>query len=565
MPCLSSLIPSLLLLSPRVLAAEWSGWGGNTLNNRWANETTTPISSLTINTLTHFCTISYPIGVSATPVLKDDLAFFPTWDGTLTAINHKTCRMVWQINLADLIASYAPIHPAQASLMTAVSRTSPQIHNDVLFFGTQIHALVVALNITTAQTLAVLQLSPHPYAIVTQSPTWHQNTLYVGTSSYEHVAARDPSYPCCSFHGSFLALDFFPETGFSVRWNVSTIPPAQVQKGWAGASIWGSQPSVDAVRRRVFVGTGNAYVAPAEVVRCQRLHNHTAFVSHDPDPCLPADVWQDSILAVGMDSGDVEWVRQMPGVDAYVAACGYPGLQAPDAAACRGVPGPDHDFGMAPAYVPDRDVLVVGRKDGVVYALRGGDGSVVWKSRAGPGGIGGGLAWGVAVDGERVYFAVINTGYLEWRLMPSNVTVSRSAYGAMALEDGRILWQTAVPREGVCHAPPSVVGDLVLVARTGQVTDENTAYDETKGSLVALEKNTGRVVLDYELPSNAHSGIAVQGDHILLGTGYRRPSPQAGVLGGFHVFTLESEKTTGPVFDDPLFEERLAEDVVRQL
>ncbi|KAK5662257.1 hypothetical protein OQA88_8162 [Cercophora sp. LCS_1] len=524
---------------PQVLGADWSGWGANIHNNRWVPSDTTTVTGESITTLTHFCTISYPIGASATPVIKDDTAYFPTWDGTLTAINYKTCRMIWQINIAELIAGYAPTSPAQASVMPAVARTSPQIHGDILFFGTQIHALVVALNRTNALTLDIIQLSPHPFAAITQSPTFYDGKLFVGTSSYEHIAALDAEYPCCSFHGTFAALEFDAETGFSVAWNLSTIPEARVSQGWAGASVWGSQPSIDEARRRVFVGTGNAYVVPADVRICQRWNNLTAFVSNAHDPCLPGDVWQDSVVAVDIDTGKVAWAFQTPGVDAYVAACGYPGLAEVDEKLCPQVPGPDADFGMAPAFVPERDLLVVGRKNGHLYSLLAENGTVAWESRVGQGGIGGGLAWGVAVDEVAVYYAVINTGYLEWRLTPSNITVNASAYGAASLDDGRILWQTAVPRGGVCHAPPTVVGDLVLVARTGQVTRENTAYDETKGGLVALNKRIGRVALDYDLPSNAHSGIAVQGEYVLLGTGYRRPSPEAAVLGGFHVLTVD--------------------------
>ena len=274
-------------------------------------------------------------------------------------------------------------------------------------------------------------------------------------------------------------------------------------------------------------------------------------------------MWQDSVLALDIDSGKVAWVHQSPGVDAYVASCGYPGLAEPNVALCPQVPGPDADFGMAPAFVPgpQGDVVVVGRKNGYVYSLLAENGTVVWATKAGPGGIGGGLAWGVAVDDSRVYYVVINTGYLEWRLTPSNITVSRSAYGAISLADGKIVWQTAVPRDGVCHAPPTVIGDLVLVARTGQVTEENTAYDQTKGSLVALNKATGKVVLDYDLMSNAHSGITVQGEHVLLGTGYSGPSPQAGVPGGLHVLTVESA-TAGPVPDEP-FGRRLRRAIFR--
>jgi len=527
------------LLLPSTLAADWSGWGGGILNNRWAHGNTL-VSSISIPSLYHHCTVSYPIGVSATPVIADDIAYFPTWDGTLTALNYRTCRMIWQISISDLIARFAPISPLQADLIGAMSRTSPQISGDVLFFGTQIHALVVALNRTNAQTLDIFQLDSHPLAIITQSPTFFDGKLFIGTSSYEHFAALDAAYPCCSFTGTFAALEFSPETNtFSLAWNISTIPPARKAQGWAGGSVWGSQPSINTVRRHVYIGTGNSYTAPEEVIACQKENSLLPFVSNDPDPCLPSDVWQDSILAIDIDSGEVQWVYQPPGVDAYLASCGYPGLAAVDSALCPQVPGPDADFGMAPTFIPERDALVAGRKNGYVYSLHAENGTLLWSTRAGPGGIGGGLAWGIAVDEERVFFAVINTGNLQWRLTPSNATISNSAYGALNLSNGKIIWQIPVPREGVCQAPPMTVGDLVLVARTGQDETGNGRFDASKGGLVALNKFTGRVEVDYELTSNAHSGVAVAGEHVLLGTGYNGGSSVGDVNGGFHVLKVE--------------------------
>jgi len=148
-------------------------------------------------------------------------------------------------------------------------------------------------------------------------------------------------------------------------------------------------------------------------------------------------------------------------MDVFTAACGYPGFGPQDPVLCPGVPGPDYDFGMAPTFVPGKggdDRVVVGRKSGHVYSLSVVNGRVVWTTSVGPGGITGGLSWGIAVDESSVYFTVINGNYKTWTLQPAGLTINRSAYGAVSLATGAILWQTAVPMNGVSLGPPTVVG-----------------------------------------------------------------------------------------------------------
>ena len=55
-----------------------------------------------------------------------------------------------------------------------------------------------------------------------------------------------------------LALSFAPSAGkFSVLWDIPMIPKYQAEAGWSGASVWGSQPSIDTNRGQVFIATAN--------------------------------------------------------------------------------------------------------------------------------------------------------------------------------------------------------------------------------------------------------------------------------------------------------------------
>src|SRR3569833_347561 len=521
-------------------AAQWSGWGGNVRNNRWAAGNGI-ISSAYFLSVTDHCNLSFPIGGSATPGVAGNAVYFPTWEGSFVALDYTTCHVLWKINVTSIIEGYAPVSAFQAQNVRPVSRTSPQIDGNVLYFGTLTHALVVAVNKNTGSKLGVVQINPNPIAIVTMSPTFFDGKLFVGASSVEENLTLLPGYKCCSFVGNMVALSFNAASGkFAVRWNVSSIPAARHRQGWAGAAMWGSQPSIDASRRQVFVGTGNSYSVSNATVQCQlRAVPPLIPYTSNNDTCLPSDVWQDSILAINIDTGRVNWVQQRRGVDIFTAACGYPGFGPQNTTLCPGVPGPDSDFGMAPTFVPGGasagDKVVVGRKSGDLYAMSAADGHILWATSTSPKGITGGLSWGIAVDDSRVYFTAINADYKTWQLQPSGQTVNRSAYGAVSLSTGAILWETAVPMNGVSLGPPTVVGDIVLVARTGQDPDGTASYDQSQGGLVALNKATGSVIMDLTLSTNFHGGIAIQGKYVLFGTGYSGFGAQALVLGVFHV------------------------------
>lgn len=522
--------------------AQWSGWGGNIYNNRWASRNGI-ISSANILSIAEHCSVSSPIGVSATPVVSGDAVFFPTWDGTFIALDYAACKVLWTINITTIIQDFAPLSALQAENTRQVSRTSPQIDGNILYLGTLTHALIVAVSKDTGSTLGVIQIHSHPLAVVTMSPTFFDGKIFVGASSVEENVPLLPGYECCSFVGSMVALTFDEAAKeFTIVWRVSTIPEGRRQEGWAGAAIWGSQPSIDIARRQVFVGTGNSYSSSNASVECQRsaVPPEVPYTLNN-DTCLPSDVWQDSIIAIDIDDGSVNWVQQRPGLDIFNAACGYPNFGEQNTTICPGIPGPDSDFGMAPTFVAGShgdDRLVVGRKSGDLYAISAADGHILWTAAVDPNGITGGISWGISVDNSRVYFSAINSGYKTWQLQPSGQVVNRSAYGAVSLFDGVILWETAVPLNGIALGPPTVVGDLVLVARTGQDPDGTAAYDQSQGGLVALDKATGSVIMDLTLSTNFHGGVAIEGRYILFGTGYSGFGSAALVPGVFHVMRI---------------------------
>ena len=89
-------------------SAQWSGWGGNSNNNRWAAQNNI-ISSRNILSAVDHCNLSFPIGVSATPTILEDIVYFPTWEGSFVALNFHSCEIMWEINVTSIIEGFAPI------------------------------------------------------------------------------------------------------------------------------------------------------------------------------------------------------------------------------------------------------------------------------------------------------------------------------------------------------------------------------------------------------------------------------------------------------------------------
>src|SRR5207253_4208522 len=125
---------------------------------------------------------------------------------------------------------------------------------------------------------------------------WH-GTVYMGISALY----GELSDPKVHVRGNVVALN--AKTG-KLRWRTYTVPPAH-----DGGAVW-SSPTIDKRLGRVYVGTGNAYHAPAARTT-------------------------DSILALDARTGRIRGHFQATAGDVWNATEGVAN-------------GPDHDFGASP-------------------------------------------------------------------------------------------------------------------------------------------------------------------------------------------------------------------------
>lgn len=535
--------------SPR--SDYWNGWGGNIYNNRW-NPNDTAIDIARVTSLQRSCSIEYDGGVSATPTVDGDVVYYPTYSGQLVALNYKNCNVIWSYNVTKLINDFGNQTHWQRKLLIQGSRTSPVVHEDVIYFGTEAFALLVALDRNTGKHIAHTQINPHPLAIDTMSPTYYNGYIFVGTSSREEPAARKiPGYKCCSFVGNFAAFRLDKSAqNFNVHWNITTLPTSG---NWSGGGVWGSQPSIDPMRDQVFIATGNVYSFPDAYKNCRQAWATVTLPSKDfgAHPCVPRGVYEETILSIDIQSGFINWDRKVSPLDAWEAACGWGGsIQdytqgGRNYTLCPFKPGKDADFGMAPTFIPGShknntphgmDTLVVGEKNGDLWALEAATGRTFWVTKTCPDGNLGGLSFGIAVDNRAVYYTAMNSDYRNWTIPTSGKGLNSSAFGAVSLHNGSILWETPSPGGAFAFSPPTVVNDVVLFAREDS-TATRSGYYNTTGALIPINKRTGKILKQYPLDTIMHGGISVVDRFIFFGTGYHSRYKGNGT---FYVWTTPS-------------------------
>jgi len=434
--------------------------------------------------------------VSATPAVDGETVYVPDWAGNLFAIDRNTGLARWVVSI-----------PAVTGVPGDKARATPAITEDKLIIGTQGPfgggGLVLAFNKFTGELIWATTADSHPAAVITQSATVFDGRVYVGVSSQEELfAAFVPGYSCCSFRGSMLALDL--ETG-AILWKTYMAP-----EGYSGSAVWGSSPAIDTKRGQLYIATGNNYSVPPDVLACVAAAGDDSGAAA---ACLPADNHFDTILALDLKTGAINWATRAIPYDAWNADC-IPFFG--DGSNCPSPAGPAYDFAQAPALFKVQpggkgkpyDLVGVGQKSGQYWALDPATGQVIWVTQAGPGGMAGGLQWGSAVDGQRVFTANANSEAASWTL-PSGASTTAGIWSGLDAATGQVLWQTSPTNGGSTSGPVTTANGVVFGCSL-----------DPAGHMVALNAATGAVLWDFASGGSCLSGAAISNGMLFWGSGY---------------------------------------------
>jgi len=390
------------------------GWGLNPHNTREVPAKLAGITRRNVGRLKLKWAYAFPDSqrMRSQPALAGGALILGNHTGAVQALDAETGCVRWSFDASAEVRTGVVVGPWKAGDRKA---------RPLAWFG-DVRGNVYALDAATGAQVWKVAADRHPSAVVTAAPTLHQGVLYVPVSSMEEAAAAVEGYACCTFRGSILALD--AATGKQL-WRTYTVPEAkkpaagQTQWGPSGVAVWNT-PAIDAKRGQLYFTTGDNY-------------------SH------PTTDLSDAIIAMDLKTGAIRWHYQATKGDAWNVGC-----YAVASGNCPEDAGPDFDFGAAAVLAraaSGRELVLAGQKSGIVYALDPDTGALVWQTRAGKGSAGGGVVFGMAASGGKVFAPMFDMDDGTKSDFPASPGVH-----AIDIATGKIAWQALSPK--VCGNRP---------------------------------------------------------------------------------------------------------------
>ena len=498
--CCIILLAGVLCLSPALKSdSDYQGdhdWAiaGQNLDNSRSQPAEEQISVGTVASLQAKWTFTTGGDVSATPTVAGDAVYFPDWAGNLFAVKKSSGKLIWSHQISDY-----------DKFPGSIARVSPAVSNDLLVLGdiqsTSLPhngANVIAVDRHTGNLRWITPVETHPAAMITGSPVILGNVVYVGVSSSEESLAINPAYPCCSFRGSIVALDL--QTGH-VKWQTYDMPDNKgLPTGYSGGAVW--QPfAIDPARGTLYAGTGNNYEVPQDVKTCLA----SATTSTDSG-CFAADDLFDATLALDLNTGRIKWSRRLQGEDVWTVAC----IVDPNPVSCPEPNSPDFDFsGSGPNLLPH--MVGFGQKSGMYWALNPDNGNILWNTMVGPGSTLGGIEWGTATDGRKIFVAISNGAHMPYPMIDGTTTTG-GAWSALDAQTGKILWQTADPTLAIDSGAVSYANGVVFAP-------------SFSGNMNALDAGNGKILWTFPSGGSVIDGPSIVDGTVYWGSGYKHISP----------------------------------------
>jgi polyvinyl alcohol dehydrogenase (cytochrome) len=395
---------------------------------------------------------------------------------------------------------------------------------------------MLGIDVATGELRWRTQVHPDPKGIMTGSPVLVGDTIYTG------VSAAGAAGPGATFRGALVALN--AQTG-QLLWRSYALPDnGGVAGGYAGATMF-SPPAVDRAAGLVYGTFGQPYTEPASVTAC---HN-----GGFTEACEQPGAYFKSVVAFDLKTGAPRWSYRVQGHEPWVRACGR---QPPTVTWCAAeADGEQWDLGGSGVNVMrlqsgrhGRDVVGIGAKSGVYTLLDAQTGAFLWNTLVGPGGDQGGIQWGTAFDGERIYVAITNHHHIPYKLTENGVlgttTVTGGSWAALDPRAGTILWQTADPQVETLPGLGEEVGvwDLAPVTvANGVVYAASMAKRVDQKQLFALDAATGAMLWQFGAGSSVNAGPAVVDGTVYWGSGYARAGVEGSGNNQLFAFSIDGQ------------------------
>jgi polyvinyl alcohol dehydrogenase (cytochrome) len=511
----------------------WNGWSPEPTNTRYQAAPGLTLDQVKGLKLKWAFGFEGDVNSFGPPAILDDQMFVGSAGGAVHALDSKTGCIRW-------------VYQADGPVRTAMLVAPRGNGRHAVLFADQT-GWFYSVDAATGKLLWRRKPEVHEATKLTGTAAVVNGVVYVPTASWEENRALNANYHCCSFRGAVVAYRI--ATGERL-WKSFMVQPAPKLIGktangtpvWgpSGAGIW-SAPTVDRKRRLLYVTTGNNYSSYAV-----RAKAGEACVGDDDDApvkgpagsaCGKGTPNSDAVVALRMDTGRIAWSKQVTPHDVFNGQCSGRGDCV----------GPDFDFGSSVILetgADGKDVLLAGQKSGVVWALDPDKrGEILWQQKVGRGGTNGGVQWGMASDGQRVYAAVSDLGRirraadpLEFRPAAADPKVG-GGLTAIRISDGEKVWFAAPtpcpPAQAICSmAQPAAVTAIPGAVLSGSVDGHIRAFAAEDGKIV-WDFDTAR---EFPTVNGVHArggsldgpGAVVAGGMVYVVSGYARNGGMAG-------------------------------------
>lgn len=485
-----------------------AGFGFTFDNNRQLTAQQAGLSGADINQLEFAWALAFPRATTmrAQAAAVGDTLYLPVGDEA----------RLFAVDISGAKPCFKWVYSNDIPLRTGVGYGVLKNGRAVLAFsdvGTYVHLV----DATTGKRLWKTMAGFWDLSNTTGTPLVHGDRVYVPISASEINLGGEDKHLCCKTHGAFKALD--ARDGRTV-WTYHTMPEAkpirdrgdgQMMWGPSGAPIWTS-PVLDLKRGLIYVGTGEATSAPA---------------------------WEttDSVLALDMRTGKLRWKFQATKDDIFLTSCMRrpAGLNCPHEGRLL-----DHDFGasMLLGKLPDgREVLFAGQKSGTLWALDpDAGGKLLWSREFGKGSPIGGIHWGIAFDGERVFTPI-------HKFPGPNGDDPNQIPGLRAVDaaTGEVRWSytSVADCSGDRKARVPTCGTNIGLSGAPAVIDDVVVEGSVDGWLRAFDARTGAVRWSFDTarPYTGINGVeghggAIDNASIIAANGYLFVNSGYGLMGG---------------------------------
>lgn len=404
-------------------------------------------------------------GLRAAPAIVGNTLFYtPTQTGRLLALEVTVPCVQW-------------VYDAGARLRSSVTYGELGEGGAKALVFADSYGQVHAVDPVTGSRLWIAPGTHSQDATITGAPVLYKGKIIVPISASGVGRGADPEYECCAEHGAVRALD--AATGETL-WTYHTMKDAEYTgktsrigvrlRGPSGAPIW-SSPTIDAKRGLVYVTTGE-------------------------NTSLPATATSDAVLALDIETGRLRWGFQALADDVWIMSC-----RIPWASSGPNCPSPedsvlkDFDFGAAAVLIEqaEGDILLAGQKSGDVWALDPDTGRLLWNRRIGEGSPLGGVHWGLAVDGRRVFVPINDPIALP------GVT-REPGMNALDIRSGEVLWRQPVTAD--CSSGRGQRMDQCEekygLSAAPLVIDQSVVAASIDGRLYVYDAATGAIDFEFD-------------------------------------------------------------------